>query len=360
MLALTTDSMGSSGGIAQYNRDFIGALPGADGDFDITILPRIGPSASASAPRIREEIPLASRTIYSLRALMRASARFDIVFCGHLNLAALGAAVAKLSGARFVVQTHGVEAWNCPSALTRSAVERADLVLAVSRYTRARVLSWASIPPERVVVLSNTVDDVFTPGSGGALRKAWGLEGKFILLTAGRLSAHERYKGHDRVVAALPALLWRHPDLVYVVIGEGDDSKRIKSLAVAAGVANRVLFKGAIAREQLVEAYRMADLFVMPSAGEGFGIAFLEAMACGTRAFGLACGGAVDPLCDGEIGIAVPESGFPPALEAAICAGKPDRAALAGAVHARFGRGIFQSRVRQAISACLEGDGPRH
>src|SRR5579863_8706797 len=181
ILALTTDSTGSPGGIAQYNRDFVEAISGADGDFGITILPRVGPARGISKNRVREEKPLANRVLYSLRAILHGFGRFDIVFCAHLNLAAVGAAAAELSGARFVVQTHGVEAWSCPSALIRKSVEAADLVLAVSRFTRARVLSWASIPPERVLVLSNTVDRVFTPGNGAALRAAWGLDGKIVL-----------------------------------------------------------------------------------------------------------------------------------------------------------------------------------
>ena len=126
-----------------------------------------------------------------------------------------------------------------------------------------------------------------------------------MLLTVGRMDARERYKGHDRVIEALPQLVAAGHDVIYVVVGEGDDVDRLKVSAVEAGVADRVRFIGAVGRETLVDAYRMADLFVMPSTGEGFGIAFLEAMACGTPALGLAIAGAADALADGELGTVV-------------------------------------------------------
>jgi phosphatidyl-myo-inositol dimannoside synthase len=72
-------------------------------------------------------------------------------------------------------------------------------------------------------------------------------------------------------------------------IGEGDDRERFEKIAREIGVAERVRFLGAVDQQRLVAAYRMADLFVMPSTGEGFGIAFLQAMASGTPALGLRC-----------------------------------------------------------------------
>ena len=122
------------------------------------------------------------------------------------------------------------------------------------------------------------------------------------------MDARERYKGHDRVIQALPQLVAAGHDVIYVVVGEGDDVGRLEALAVETGVADRVRFVGAVNRETLVDVYRAADLFVMPSTGEGFGIAFLEAMACGTPAVGLAIAGANDALADGELGAAVAES----------------------------------------------------
>ena len=87
--------------------------------------------------------------------------------------------------------------------------------------------------------------------------------------------------------------------------------------------AERVRFVGVLSQDVLVDAYRMADLFVMPSSGEGFGIAFLEAMACGTPALGLAVGGAVDALADGEFGTMASEAEFAPVLAQLLAAPSP-------------------------------------
>ena len=100
------------------------------------------------------------RVRYALKALAVSFTRpIDFVFCGHLYMAPLAAAIAWLRGAKLVIQTHGIEAWPRPSRLQRAALEAADLVLCVSRYTRAAVLRWAAIAPERVLVLPNTVEE---------------------------------------------------------------------------------------------------------------------------------------------------------------------------------------------------------
>ena len=209
------------------------------------------------------------------------------------------------------MQTHGIEAWPRPSRAQRAALEAADLVLCVSRHTRSAVLSWAAIAPERVLVVPDTVREAFTPGDGSTQRAALALEGKRVLLTVGRMDPRERYKGHDRVIAAISNLVAKGHDICYVVVGEGADRIRLEALARDAGVSERVRFLGRVGLQTLVEIYRMADLFVMPSTGEGFGVAFLEAMASGTPALGLDVAGARDALADGQLGTAVAEDRSP-------------------------------------------------
>jgi phosphatidylinositol alpha-1,6-mannosyltransferase len=345
-LALVSDAFGGRGGIAQYNRDFFVALANSGLISSISILPRRAPDPFSLPPGISQVAPHLGRIAYVQSALRGTLDRpVEMLFCGHVYMAPLALLIARRHRAKLIVQMHGIEAWPRPGRLQQRAVEAADLILCVSRYTRARVIEWASIAPDRVLVLANTVGEAFTPGDGSALRLAWGLQDKRVLLTVGRMDAREGYKGHDRVIATLPQLLAAGHDVVYVVAGEGDDRARLQNLAAGRGVAERLRFVGALGQDVLVDAYRMADLFVMPSSGEGFGIAFLEAMACGTPALGLAAGGAVDALADGELGTMASETEFAQVLARLLATPRPDPHALAAAVRSRLGRAAFATQV---------------
>ena len=355
MLALVTDAFGGRGGIAQYNRDFLGTLADARAVSSITILPRHAPDLPLVPKRIEQAIARPGRIAYLVAAVRISLFRhIDIVFCGHLFMAPLAALIARLKGAKLIIQTHGIEAWPRPSRLQRAALEAADLVLCVSRHTRAAVLSWAAIAPERVLVVSNTVREAFTPGDGSTQRAALGLEGKRVLLTVGRMDSRECYKGHDRVIAAIPDLVAKGHDICYLIVGEGDDRSRLEALARDAGVRERVRFLGAIELQSLVETYRMADLFVMPSTGEGFGVAFLEAMASGTPALGLNLGGGRDALADGQLGTAVPETEFAATTARLLESAKPSSCALSEATRFRFGRKPFADSVLRMFNRLME------
>jgi len=348
-LALVTDAFGGRGGIAQHNRDLLGAL--VECGAVVSVVPRYAPDRIVTPAGVRQLPARRGKLAYSLSALLWARReRVDIVFCGHLYMVTLAWLVARLNGAKLIVQMHGIEAWSRPSRLRRLAAEATDLVLCGSRYTRTCVLGWAAIAPERAVVVSYTVGDAFVPGDGSRLRASLGLEGKYVLLTVGRLDARERYKGHDRVIAALPALLAQGDDVHYLIVGEGDDRSRLEAYARDLGVTEHVRFLGAVDAKTLAETYRVADLFVMPSTGEGFGIVFLEAMASGTPALGLAVAGACDALADGELGTAVSETDDLAAAISGLLSGpKRDPRGLSSATRARFGRTEFVARVGAAL-----------
>jgi phosphatidylinositol alpha-1,6-mannosyltransferase len=346
-LALVTDAFGGYGGIAQFNRDFLTTLAESEAASSITVLPRHAPQRITCPAAINQTPARPARLRYSAVALMTAfRQRTNVVLCGHLYMAPLAWLIARLRGAKLIVQMHGIEAWPRPSRMQRAATEAADLILCVSRYTRACVLGWAAIAPERVVVVPDTVADGFTPGDSSALQAALGIEGRRVLLTVGRMAAAERYKGHDRVIVAIPDLVRRGHDIVYVIIGQGEDRGRLEEIAQEIDVVDRVLFLGSVGARYLIEAYRMADLFVMASTGEGFGIAFLEAMASGTPALGLAVAGARDALADGQLGTAVTEQDdLPAAIARLLDTPKPDPDVLSSAVRSRFGRAVFGAQL---------------
>jgi phosphatidylinositol alpha-1,6-mannosyltransferase len=126
-----------------------------------------------------------------------------------------------------------------------------------------------------------------------------------VLLTVSRISNEERYKGHDRVLAVLPDLLRSFPDLVYVVAGDGNGRELLQRFAREQGLEHHVRFIGRVSDADLPDLYRAADVFVMPSTGEGFGIVFLEAMRSGLGVVGGNGDGSMDPLRDGAAGYAV-------------------------------------------------------
>ena len=334
ILALVGDCYGARGGIARYNQDLFESL--AASGSELLVLPRLGSAAGLSLPAgIQQRPPVFSRLLYSMLAVWTAWRHrpIDVVFCGHVFMAPLAWVLARLFGARYWLQTHGVEIWTPRSGLKRAAIEAADLVTAVSRLTRSRLLGWTDLDPHRVRVLPNTVRDVFAPGPASPVyRERLGLRGDPILLTVGRLASTERSKGHEPIFAILPALRLRFPDLVYVIAGDGDDRGRLEALAHDLGFGPEIVrFLGYVPDEELPDLYRLADLFVMPSATEGFGIVYLEAVACGLRVLGGAADGSNDAIRDDSVGEAV-EPANPQALFEAIVRllkkGRTDPAAI--------------------------------
>jgi phosphatidylinositol alpha-1,6-mannosyltransferase len=356
ILALVTDAFGGHGGIAQYNRDFLSALAACERVDDVLVLPRATPSLPGELPsRLRQLEPVQGRFAYSLAALRaaRAHSPIHVVFCGHPFMAPLAAIIAKLTRSPLWIQVHGVDAWDDFPIIYRRSIAAANLITAVSRYTRHRLLEWCPIDPARVKVLPNTVDGRFCPGpKPGYLVERHALQGKKVLMTAARLAAVDRYKGHDRVMRVLPDVLVEHPSTVYLIVGDGDDRQHLESLAAQLGVAEKVIFAGRVPTDELPDYYRVANLFVMPSTGEGFGIVFLEAMACGIPAIGGNKDGSLDALADGATGIAVdPEDAS--ALAAAICAALRAPAANPKGA-ARFGQNAFGAHVRALVGSLVE------
>lgn len=304
ILALLTDGFGAGGGIAQYNRDLMTALAKSSLVESVTALPRFGAAPAGLPGKLTQSRSSRGRVSWGARAAALAlRRRFDVIFCGHLNAIPLAAALARLTSKRLWLQVHGFEAWSAPNAAVRRAAEHADLITAVSRYTRRRLLDWADVEPWRVRVLPNTFNAEYAPRARRPdLVRRHGLEGRKVILTVGRIVSAERYKGHDRIIAALPDVAAHCPAAIYLIVGSGDNVPRLQLEARSRGVADRVIFAGQVAADELPDYFALADVFAMPSTGEGFGIVFLEAARSGLAVIGGVRDGSLDALADGEIG----------------------------------------------------------
>lgn len=306
ILALVTDCFGGRGGIAQYNRDLMSAMSNSPRIEKVVVLPRHGHTDGADLPsKVDQRPPLAGRARFSFAAMELAlkGGPFDVVFCGHLYLAPVVAAISRLISRPMWLQVHGVDAWERPTRLLQASMEQAELVTAVSRYTRRRILQWARINPEQVKVLPNTMRfPIRTRDPSATVDPRWAFAAKPYILTVSRIDKEDAYKGHHRVLTVLGELRRRHPDLQYVIVGDGDGRRDLEDCAKQAGVADAVHFVGHIETDELRSLLAAARAFVMPSTKEGFGIVFLEAAAYGLPVIAGNIDGSVDALSEGASG----------------------------------------------------------
>lgn len=212
---------------------------------------------------------------------------------------------------RFYIVAHGIEAWYRLAFFQRLAAAAADGILTVSDYTRDVLRTNHGWNEDKFIHFPNTIDPGFEDAARRPLARPPGFPDGRVILTVCRLAVSERPKGVDTLIRAFPAILEREPAARLVVVGRGDDRKRLERLCRSLAVGGSVQFAGFVSDADLPAYYAHCDLFALPSRKEGFGIVFLEAMCFGKPCLGAQAGGTPEAI--GEGGILV-EADDPPAL----------------------------------------------
>ncbi len=279
------------------------------------------------------------------------------VFCGHVKLAPLVAMVCQPLKIPYTVITYGKEVWEPLTPVRKTSVQNAAGIWTISRYTRQLACAVNQLDGAKFQILPPAINgDCLTPGNKStALLERYDLTGKKVLMTVARLWSGDIYKGVDVTIRALGKIAQVFPEVKYLVIGRGDDQPRLAKLAEDLGVSDRVIFAGFVPNSELIDHYRLADAYVMPSQ-EGFGIVYLEAMACGIPVLSGNDDGSADPLQDGKLGWQVPHRDENAVANACIemLLGKDKRCDgkwLREQAIAQFGIDGFNRRVREAILA---------
>lgn len=263
--------------------------------------------------------------------LRRAGAGFDLVDAQCYYPDGVAAAwLARDLGLPLVVTARGTDVnlvprLPGPRRLIRWAAGRAAASIAVCAALKEALVELGA-PADRVTVLRNGVDlDLFRPGDRAAARAGLGIApaGGPVLLSVGHLI--ER-KGHHLAVEALAAL---PPACRLLIVGDGPERDRLRSLAERLGVAGRVRLLGELPQAGLPDLYRAADVLVLASSREGWANVLLEAMACGTPVAATAIWGTPEIVRDPAAGRLVATRSAAGVARAVreLLAGPPDRAA---------------------------------
>ena len=203
---------------------------------------------------------------------------FDVIHAHDWMTYPAGIAVAEVTGKPLVVHVHSTEFDRSGEHVNqtiydieREGMERADKVVAVSHFTRSIVLSRYGIPAEKVEVVYNGVErNHAAPMANMSVRRD-----EKLVLFLGRITMQ---KGPEYFLQAAKKVLEVMENVKFVMAGSGDMLYRAVEMAAELGIGQKVLFTGFLRGDDVRRIYRMADLYVMPSVSEPFGIAPLEAL----------------------------------------------------------------------------------
>lgn len=214
------------------------------------------------------------------RAARRIAARggFDVIHAHDWLSFLAGIAAKRASGKPLIVHVHATEFDRTGGArphaevfsVERAGLEAADLVLAVSGYTKREIVRRYGIPSEKIAVCHNGIDmreSVAAPPLPARKHRR-------IVLFVGRLTLQ---KGPDYFIRAAKLAAAHEPDALFVIAGSGDMERQLIELSAELGLNDRVVFAGFVRGRELARLYASASLFVLPSVSEPFGLTALEA-----------------------------------------------------------------------------------
>ena len=212
---------------------------------------------------------------------------FDIIHAHDWLSFLAGIAAKAVSGKPLVVHVHATEFDRSGENINqqiyeieKKGMEMADKVIAVSNFTKNIIVNRYGIDPNKIEVVWNGVEtrsfrDTAHPELAQAIREM----GCKLVLFVGRMTMQ---KGPDYFLTAAKKVLEYNPNVVFVMAGSGDMENQIIRQSVDLGISDKVLFTGFLRGAELDAIYRSADLFVMPSISEPFGITALESVTYGT------------------------------------------------------------------------------
>jgi glycosyltransferase involved in cell wall biosynthesis len=204
---------------------------------------------------------------------------FDVVHAHDWMTFPAGLAVSGITGKPLVVHVHSTEFDRSGENVNqqvydieRAGMHGADKVICVSNFTRNLLINRYAVPSEKVTVVYNAVDpSEHANGTTVPISR-----NERIVLFLGRITMQ---KGPEYFLAAAKKVLEKMPNVRFVMAGSGDMIRRTIEMAAQMGIGPRVAFTGFLRGADVDRVFEMADLYVMPSVSEPFGIAPLEALS---------------------------------------------------------------------------------
>lgn len=232
--------------------------------------------------------------------------RPDYLICCHINFLPIIYYLKKIINVKYSISIYGIEIIPKLSSIKKKSIIDSDNIITISNYTKKLILDQLPNVEKKIFMLKSSIskNEFKIENKNKDKIQLLELDNKKIILTLARLSTDED-KGQHRVLEALPSILKKIPNAVYLIVGGGKDERVNQFLNQNPYLYKSVIFTGTISNEEKNDYYNLADVFVMPSKTEGFGIVFIEALACGLPVICSEGYGCREGLLNGKLGILV-------------------------------------------------------
>ena len=236
---------------------------------------------------------------------------YDRVIVGHINLAPAVWVMKLLNkNLQIVLMAHGIEVWGAQKGFKKWLMHAANKIISVSNYSKQKMITESAVDPMKITVLHNALDPYFkkpdVQKNTNYLRKRYGIQKEDqVLVTVTRMSSAEKYKGYDQVLTAMAGIEnGAKKNIKYILAGKADasENERISKLIEENQLEKQVIRPGFISDDELQDHYQLADLFIMPSKMEGFGIVLIEAAASEAKVMAGDGDGSKEALQNGKFG----------------------------------------------------------
>lgn len=243
-----------------------------------------------------------------IKATLKFCKGSSIVIITHLHLQPVGQ-ILQLSFPTIKIFTflHGIEAWEKLSFIKQKIFRASTKLIAVSNFTKDEFSRRNNFNKEKIAVLHHCISP-YLPQKverDNRLRKKFNFpESSIVLMSLGRISEKDRSKGYFTVLQTLRNL---DKSYKYLLCGKISPSEKtfFETFIKENGLADNVVITGEIDEQNIASYFSIADIYIMPSTKEGFGISFIEAMHYGLPVIGGAKDGTVDALQSGKFGLTV-------------------------------------------------------
>ncbi len=254
------------------------------------------------------------RIYWAVRKLVKQE-KIEVIHCGRcLPEGFVAYLISKTMGIPYICYIHGEDVETAATSrelswIVHRSLGGAEKLICNSQNTADIVLNTWHAGQHKTHVVHPGVDaNYFVPAEPNPEireRLNWGQ--RPVIITVGRLQLR---KGQDMLIRALPEIRQKFPDVLYAIIGEGEEKPALVKLAAELGVSDNVAMMSELSDEQMLQCYQQCDVFVLPNRTvgrdiEGFGMVLVEAQACGKPVIAGDSGGTAETMNIGETGYIV-------------------------------------------------------